>query len=185
MSQAWAREQARRSRKPKQSAPTPPSQPQQRSLISYTRLEHLQRVARAQHNTSSASNARLPEEAKIELENEWWSIVDEAMTLLNRRLTCVRCGRIHKAPDTMKMMVSLRDDMDTADVEDIHDVMIEGWKRTFEKIEKLYGEEMLVDGCGNGSASSTDPPHENVQTEPILGSVSEEQSLLWEPMTSS
>jgi hypothetical protein len=85
----------------------------------------------------------------------------------------------------MKMMVSLRDDMDTADVEDIHDVMIEGWKRTFEKIEKLYGEEMLVDGCGNGSASSTDPPHENVQTEPILGSVSEEQSLLWEPMTSS
>jgi len=87
------------------------------------------------------------------------------MTRLSQRLTCAVCGGIHKAPETMKRMVTLRDEMDGADVEDIDKGMIDGWKGVFDEIEKQYGEEILLDWCGNGDAPATYPSHENPSTE--------------------
>jgi hypothetical protein len=98
---SYSMKQARQQRRAKKAAPAPPA-PKYTPPIRYARLQVLQNVARAQHLTSEP-NAQLPDDVKDNLQEEWWQMVDEAMKILDPRLTCKVCGRIHEAQEATKI----------------------------------------------------------------------------------
>ncbi len=145
----------RQQRRAKKVAPAPPA-PKYNPPIRYARLQILQNIARAQHLIREP-NAQLPEEIKENLQEEWWQLVDEAMKVLDKRLTCKVCRRIHEAPEATKMAEALRAEMDAEDAEEIDEDGVERWQDKFEETEKAYEEEMVLGECGETAAGPESP----------------------------
>src|SRR6187402_1985063 len=113
MSQQWVHNQDRAARQRKKA--DTPLKPEPQPPIGYARLQHLQNIARAQH--SSQPNAPLPENVKEDLQEEWWHIVDESMSILTTRLKCSVCASRHECSRSENMSTMLREDMEKADAE--------------------------------------------------------------------
>jgi len=125
-----------------QSAPVIPSGPRYQEALQYRRLQNLQRLAR--ESNSLNSHTRRSAAANFWLQNAWQSYVDEVITILNQSLNiCQRCRVIHTCPETIKMMTSLRFDMDHAEVGQIDETMIGEGDNAFGEIVRIQGKDML------------------------------------------
>ena len=83
---------------------------------------------------------------------------DEAMKILDAHLTCKVCGRIHEAQEATKIAEVWRTEMDSADVEEIEEDMVERWQDKFEEIEKAFAEEVVLGECGDAAAETGSVP---------------------------
>ncbi len=152
MSQQWAREEARaRAKARRLQAKTKltvisETERTYKSPITYTRLQYMQNIARAQN--TNYNEEFLPEgEVTDVLQNEWFLILDEAFRIFDSRLVCRKCGMVHDMSTEGVRLRYLRAEMEEADPEYIREVDVEKWSDKFEDIEERYMAELKTSTC--------------------------------------
>lgn len=169
MSQQWALVRASKNRQSRKSKTkfntTSTSQSQQEPYkppISYTLIEHLKTIARAQHNIGRVGFSIEPEsEAYAELQEDYLEVIADAFDVFETRLVCQgylgrfrefegegygnmvvedreECVVQQELKDMRKKLMETRVEMEESRAEDVKESMVKGWADVFEVVEEKW-----------------------------------------------